>query len=54
MIKINKGDVKISGTRTTVMAEFGVLVDTLLYDLKLANPEMLHALINFAVESREE
>ena len=28
--------------------------ETLLYELKLSGPEFLHALINFAVESREE
>ena len=54
MININKGDVNISGTKTEIMAEFGVLVETLLYELKLDTPEFLHAIINFAVESREE
>ena len=54
MIKINNEEVNILGTKTEIMAEFGVLVETLLYELKLDTPEFLHALINFAVESREE
>ena len=54
MIKINKEEINILGTKSEIMAEFGVLVETLLYELKLDTPEFLHALINFAVESREE